>query len=310
MTVAFVSHPDCTLHQTHPHHPEAPERLSAIQDRLISSGLDFVLRHFDAPAITRAGLLRVHDPAYLDSLLDIQIDEGWVWLDADTALGPHTLRAALRAAGAGPFAVDRVLGGDASAAFCAVRPPGHHAESDRPMGTCLFNNVAITAAHALEAHGLERVAVVDFDVHHGNGTEAILGSDPRVLLCSAFQHPFYPHTAFAVDRANIRNVPLPANTDGQAFRAALDNAGWWAALESFAPQIILVSAGFDGHYEDDMAFLKLTEADYRWLTHRIKAVADRVCEGRIVSLLEGGYSLSALGRSVGAHLDVLLGQAS
>jgi len=229
-----------------------------------------------------------------------------VHLDPDTAMSPHSYQAALRAAGAVVLATDLVLGGKAANAFCSVRPPGHHAERQRAMGFCFFNNVAIGVAHALDAHGLERAAVVDFDVHHGNGTEDIFRDDGRVLMVSTFQHPFYPYSGIDGRSERMVNIPLPAFTDGSGFRAAVQSH-WLGALEQFRPQVVFVSAGFDAHREDDMAALGLVEADYAWVTQVIKQVAERHAGGRVISALEGGYDLSALGRSVTAHLKVMAG---
>ncbi|MCX7898189.1 MAG: histone deacetylase family protein [Rhodocyclaceae bacterium] len=304
MTIAFVTHRDCWRHQMGAHHPECPERLSAIQDRLIASGLDAYLQYYEAPLATREQLARVHEPAYLDYLEAQAPTQGLRHLDPDTAMCPATLPAALRAAGAGVLAVDLVMKGEAPAAFCAIRPPGHHAERARAMGFCFFNNVAVAAAHALEVWGLARVAIVDFDVHHGNGTEDIFAHDPRVLMCGTFQHPFYPYSGVDHPAPNMENVPLPAGTRGDGFRAAVE-ARWLPRLYAFAPEMILISAGFDAHYEDDMASLGLTENDYAWVTERLLEVAKRSAEGRIVSLLEGGYALSALGRSVASHIKAL-----
>jgi acetoin utilization deacetylase AcuC-like enzyme len=305
MTISLITHPDCALHEMGAHHPECPARLSAIQNQLVSSGLDFVLEHQDAPQASREQLCRVHDPDYIDSVFRKAPTEGQTWLDPDTSMNPHTLSAALHAAGAVVQGVDLVMSGQSSAAFCNVRPPGHHAERDRAMGFCIFNNVAVAAAHALKVHGLKRVAIVDFDVHHGNGTEDIFRDEPDVLFCSTFQHPFYPHTGVEVDADHIVNVPLPAGAGGQQFRAAVESH-WLPKLEAFQPELILVSAGFDAHVEDDMANLMLVEADYTWITLEIKKIADKYANGRIVSTLEGGYALSALGRSVTAHIKALL----
>ena len=221
-------------------------------------------------------------------------------------MNPYTLEAALHAAGAVVLAVDLVMAGHAKQAFCAVRPPGHHAERARAMGFCFFNNVAVGAAHALAAHGLERVLIADFDVHHGNGTEDIFGGDERVLFCSTFQHPFYPHTGYDTRTPNVVNVPLPSRADGAAFREAVSQC-WLPAIDAFEPQLVMISAGFDAHIEDDMADLKLHELDYAWITSRLCEVAHHHAEGRIVSTLEGGYALSALGRSVAVHIGAFSG---
>jgi acetoin utilization deacetylase AcuC-like enzyme len=306
MTIAFISHPDCALHEMGLAHPESPARLSAIQDQLLSSGLDFVLQHHAAPLATREQLCRVHSPDYVEHIFLTAPKEGYVWLGPDTGMNPHSLSAALRAAGAVVLGVDLAMSGQANAAFCNVRPPGHHAERNKAMGFCIFNNIAVGAAHALQAHQLERVAIVDFDVHHGNGTEDIFRDVPEVLLCSTYQHPFYPHTGHVGNSEHIINVPLPAGADGPVFRAAVESH-WLPRLETFRPELILFSAGFDGHVEDDMADLNLVAQDYAWVTREIKTIADKYAQGRMVSALEGGYALSALGRSVAAHIDALLG---
>ena len=287
-------------------HPECPARLSAIEDQLVASGLSNHLDHVEAPLASRAQLERVHAPDYITALEQAAPEEGLVHLDPDTAMNPHTLRAALRAAGAAVRATDKVLRGESEAAFCGVRPPGHHAERARAMGFCLFNNVAVAAAHALEAHGLKRVAIVDFDVHHGNGTEDIFRDDARVLMVSTFQHPFYPYSGIEGRSERMVNIPLAAYSGGKEFRDAVERH-WLPALDAFRPEMLFVSAGFDAHRDDDMAMLNLVEADYAWVTERIKGVAGRTANGRIVSVLEGGYALHALGRSVATHLKVLGG---
>ncbi len=286
------------------HHPECPERLSAIQDRLIASGVDIYLQHRDAPLASIEQLTRVHAPEHVRNVMQNAPEHGLHHLDPDTAMCPHTLQAALRSAGAGVMAVDLVLGGEAENAFCAVRPPGHHAERARAMGFCFFNNVAVAARHAIDAHGLERVAIVDFDVHHGNGTEDIFAGDERVLMVSWFQHPFYPYSGTDHPAPNMCNVPVPAGTRGDGFRQIVSDI-WMPRLREFRPQLILISAGFDAHYEDDMASLGLVESDYAWATQALRQLAAEVAGGRIVSLLEGGYALSALGRSVVAHVRAL-----
>jgi acetoin utilization deacetylase AcuC-like enzyme len=304
MPTALIRHRDCLLHDMGQHHPECPDRLHAIEDQLIASGLAGYLEEHDAPLVGRDHLMRVHSPEYLDALESVVPERGLVHLDPDTAMNPHTLRAASRAAGAALLATDLVLSGRARNAFCCVRPPGHHAERRRAMGFCFYNNVAVAAAHALEQYRLERVVVVDFDVHHGNGTEDIFRDDPRVLMVSTFQHPFYPYSGIDGRSERMVNIPLAAYSDAAKFRAAVET--WWLpALERFQPEMLFVSAGFDAHREDDMASLLLGEADYAWVTQQIKAIAERHARGRIVSTLEGGYNLSALGRSVVAHLKVL-----
>ena len=306
MATAFISHAQCRKHDMGAYHPECPERLGAIEDQLIASGIGAHLQHHDAPQAKVSSLARVHPMDYISHIRSSVPHSGIVHLDPDTAMNPHTWDAALHAAGAAVLATDLVLKREADNAFCSVRPPGHHATRDRAMGFCLFNNVAIAARHALEEHGLERVAIVDFDVHHGNGTEDIFSDDARVLMVSTFQHPFYPYSGTENQAKNMVNVPLPSGAGSQAFRDAV-TLHWLPALEAFKPQMIFFSAGFDAHIEDDMAMMRLVDADYTWVTQEIKAVADKYAGGRMVSVLEGGYNLSALARSVVAHIKVLGG---
>jgi len=282
-------------------HPDSPQRLTAIEDRLQADGLMDLLNYFEAPLATREQLERVHTAALIDDLAARAPDQGLVRVDPDTEMGPRTLEAAWRAAGAAALAVDLVMARRVSTAFCAVRPAGHHAERDRAMGFCFFCNAAVAAAHALEGHGLERVAVLDFDVHHGNGTEDIFSFDHRVLVCSIYQHPLYPFRGAPTIPGSMVNVPMPAGTDGPAWREAIIRH-WFPAVDRFRPQFVVLSAGFDGHAADPMAELLLTEADYAWVTQEIVAIAQRHAEGRVVSCLEGGYELGALGRSVAAHI--------
>ena len=304
MATAFIHHPDCVLHDMGAHHPESPDRLAAIEDYLLAAGLIQHLVSEAAPKASREQLLRVHDRSFIDSIESASPQRGMVHLDPDTAMNPHTLSAALHAAGAVVRAADMVIRGEAENAFCNVRPPGHHACRGRAMGFCFFNNVAVGAAHALEAHGLQRVAIVDFDVHHGNGTEDIFCDDERVLMVSTFQHPFYPYSGTEGRSEQMVNIPLAAYSGSAAFRQAVENA-WLPALHGFAPQMVFVSAGFDAHRDDDMASLGLVEGDYAWVTRRIVEIAGRYASGRIVSTLEGGYNLPALARSVGAHVREL-----
>lgn len=305
MPVAFITHPDCALHDMGPLHPESPSRLYAISDQLIASGIDTSLRHYEAPLASREQLYRAHAVAYVDKLFAEAPTQGRLFIDLDTSMNPHTLQAALRAAGAGIMAVDLIMAGEIDAAFCSIRPPGHHAKRARAMGACFFNNIAVAARHALEQYGLQRVAILDFDVHHGNGTEDILRNDERVLLCSTFQHPLYPHTGAETKDLRIVNVPLPAGCSGSEFRQAVTD-NWLPALTTQQPQLMFISAGFDAHYEDDMADMRLTEDDYAWVTTELRRVAEQCGRGHIVSMLEGGYTLSALGRSVAAHIKALL----
>jgi acetoin utilization deacetylase AcuC-like enzyme len=306
MATAFIHHPDCFLHDMGSHHPECPDRLTAIEDHLLAIGLLQYLVSETAPAASREQLLRVHDGDYIDSLAEASPHSGIVHLDPDTAMNPHTLSAALHAAGAVVRATDMVIGGEAENAFCNVRPPGHHARRRQAMGFCFFDNVAVGAAHALIAHGLERVAIVDFDVHHGNGTEDIFAGNDRVMMVSTFQHPFYPYSGTEGRSDLMVNIPMAAYSGGAEFRKAVEHS-WLPALNAFAPRMLFISAGFDAHRDDDMASLRLVEEDYAWVTRQIMDVADRHAGGRIVSTLEGGYNLPALARSAAAHVRQLCG---
>lgn len=287
-------------------HPESPARIAAIEDQLLASGVRAHLVDVEAPPVMRDQLLRVHDADYVDAIEASVPERGLIHLDPDTAMNPHSYHAALRAAGAVIKATDMVLGNEVENAFCCVRPPGHHAGRARAMGFCFFNNVAVGAAHALEAHGLDRVAIVDFDVHHGNGTEDIFCDERRVMMVSTFQHPFYPYSGVEGRSERMVNIPLAAYSGGLQFREAV-NEHWLPALQRFRPQMVFVSAGFDAHRDDDMASLSLVESDYSWVTERIREIAEKHAEGRIVSTLEGGYALPALARSVVEHVRVLSG---
>ena len=293
-------------------HPECPERLDAIEDRLLICGLDVALERREASPASLADIELAHNRMYLASLrglsegLKEEIAAGGpshAQVDPDTSINTHSWDAILHAAGAAIDATDAVMAGELANAFCAVRPPGHHATRGQAMGFCFVNNVAVAAKYALERHGLQRVAIIDFDVHHGNGTEDIVAGDERILMCSFYQHPFYPEWAHS-SAANLVNLPVPAYTRGMDIRELVDMM-WMPRLEAHRPQMLFVSAGFDAHREDDMAQMGLVENDYTWLTQRIKEVAHRHAKGRIVSCLEGGYNLSALARSVEAHLRVL-----
>jgi acetoin utilization deacetylase AcuC-like enzyme len=308
MTTAFITHAECLKHDMGAHHPERPARLTAIEDQLIASGVGQYLTRYDAPLATDEQLARVHPPDYVRAIRDAAPSAGTVHLDPDTAMNPWTLQAALRAAGAAVLAVDLVLEKKVTSAFCAVRPPGHHACRARPMGFCIFNNVAVAARHAIHEHGLERVAIIDFDVHHGNGTEDIFEGDDKVLMASTFQHPFYPYSGTDDPARNMVNVPLAAGSGSREFREAVREA-WVPALHDFSPQLVIFSAGFDAHAEDEMAMLRFSDADYAWVTEQLKAVADKHSDGRMVSMLEGGYALSALGRSAVQHIKVMAGLA-
>lgn len=308
MTIAFISHHACEQHDLGAAHPESPQRLRAIHDHLLASGLDMALRHYSAPEATRKQLLRVHTAGYLDTIFERAPRDGQkgvVWLDPDTGMTDKTLDAALHAAGAAVLGVDLVMEGHASQVFCSVRPPGHHAEHNRAMGFCIFNNVAVGVAHALSEYSLERVAIVDFDVHHGNGTEDIFRDDDRVLLCSSFRHPFYPFTGTETTSSHIINTPMAGGSDGMVFRKLVTER-WLPAIDAFRPQLLFISAGFDAHIADEMGGMRLQESDYQWVTAELIKVMQVHGEGRMVSVLEGGYELGALARSVAAHLYGML----
>ncbi|WP_308445377.1 histone deacetylase family protein [uncultured Deefgea sp.] len=302
---AYISHPSCVMHEMGQGHPECPERLAAIQDRLIAAGIWDYLLHVTAQAATREQLLRVHPAAYLDRLAVASPAQGHVHLEPDTVLNPYTLNAAYHGAGAGIQAVDLVMQGKAQNVFCAIRPPGHHAEKEKAFGFCFLSNVAIAAKHAMAVYGLERVAIVDFDVHHGNGTEDCLWDEPRALMVSIFQHPFFPYSGDVPMAENMRNIAMPRATKSAEFREVVSQQ-WLPLLNEFKPQLILISAGFDAHLEDEMGSMGLVEADYAWVTQQLMKVAARYSEQRIVSMLEGGYDLSALARSVTEHVRVLV----
>lgn len=305
MSTALISHRACVLHEISPGHPECPQRIDAITDQLKKQDVYDHLHHEDAIAADRSHLLLGHSEAYIDLIHNKAPSSGWVELDADTAMNPHTLEAGLRAAGAGVQAVDLVMNKTVDTAFCLVRPPGHHAERIQAMGFCFFGNIAIAARHAIKQYGLERVAIVDFDVHHGNGTEDIVDGDEKILFCSSFQHPLYPGGY----RENVKhqrvNVPLAAGTASADFRAAITDQ-WLPALDAFAPDMVFVSAGFDAHLEDPLAGLALQDADYTWVTNKLMDLADKHAGGRLVSMLEGGYALPALARSATAHVRGLM----
>ncbi|MDE2593785.1 MAG: histone deacetylase family protein [Burkholderiales bacterium] len=309
MATGYFSHSDCLSHEMGAGHPECPQRIRAIEDQLRAQGLDALMLPFDAPMVAQSDLALAHDLNYVLSLDDFlqQLEETGDTraLDPDTWACPGTRSAAWRAAGAAVAATDAVIDGRLENAFCAIRPPGHHAPRNHTMGFCFFNNVGVAARHALDVRGLKKVAIVDFDVHHGNGTEDIFAGDERVLMLSFFQHPFYPFSGADCHVGNMVNVPVPARSDGKAIREVIE-AYWWHRLEHFEPEMIFISAGFDGHREDDLGGLGLVEADYAWITAKLMVIANRFAKGRIVSCLEGGYNLSSLARSVAAHVRTLI----
>jgi acetoin utilization deacetylase AcuC-like enzyme len=309
----YFTHPDCRRHDMGRGHPECPERLDAIEDRMLASRLLDVVERREAPLASPDILELAHDRMHVAAVRGLAEEvadeeqaggDGLVFIDPDTAMNRHSWNAVLRAAGAAIAATDAVIAGELENAFCATRPPGHHACRSRAMGFCIINNVAVAARYALERHGLNRVAVVDFDVHHGNGTEDILAGDDRVLMVGLFQHPFYPYSGFGAHADNMVNLPVPAYTKGEVIRDLVAKH-WLPRLEDFRPEMIFISAGFDAHREDDLGQLGMVEADYAWITRQLRDIAGRHAQGRIVSCLEGGYNLDALGRSVEAHVRAL-----
>ncbi len=308
MSTAFFTHTECRGHDMGRGHPESPQRLDAIEDHLIAVGLDVAVTRREAPLVELEHVGFAHTQGYVNELNEILGEVARTGepraLDPDTSASRGTWNAVRRGAGAAVAATQGVLAGEFRNAFCAVRPPGHHATRGQAMGFCFFNNVAIAARYALDVGGLQRVAIIDFDVHHGNGTEDIIAGDERLLMVSYFQHPLYPGSGVPPKGPNMVNLPVPPYTKGPAIRALIETH-WMPRLEAFRPQMIFISAGFDAHREDGLGQLGLVEADYAWMTRRIKDVADAHAQGRIVSCLEGGYNLSALGRSVAAHLRVL-----
>lgn len=307
MSVTVFSHYYCGMHEVHQAHPESPERLDAINDQFIRSGLNFVLQQKDCSPALQEDLYRVHDVAYVNDIFKrAPTEKGQqIWLDPDTIMTQHSLRAALYAAGSGLNAVDEVMMGDNQSAFCAVRPPGHHASHNAAMGFCIFNNIAVAAAYAFAQYNIKRIAIVDFDVHHGNGTEDIFTNDERVLFSSSFQYPLYPNTGTNSISPHIINSPLPPGSSAAQWRNEV-TARWLPAIDHFAPELILISAGFDGHLEDDTSAFQLREDDYHWLGQSLKNLAHIHCQGRIIGMLEGGYDMSSLGRSVVAFVKSLI----
>ena len=306
MKTAYITHPSSQRHEMGAHHPECPDRVAAIADRLLMRGVLDLMDAFEAPRASLEQVGRAHDPRYLLELQALSPAEGYVSVDPDTSMNPHTFEAALHAAGASVLGAELVLRQGYRRVFCNVRPPGHHAGRAGASGFCFFNNAAVGIRHALDFHGLERVALVDIDVHHGNGSEDILASDPRVLMCSTFQRGLYPFQGEEPKGLNMVNVGLPAGATGENLRAAVQEY-WMPALDAFAPQLLFISAGFDAHQADDMAAMRWVESDYAWVTRELVRAAHRHCGGRVVSLLEGGYHLHALSRSVAAHVRELIG---
>ena len=304
-SVAYISHPSCQDHEMGETHPESPARLAAIASYFQQSGLMSELVSQQAMEVKEEQLLLVHPRSHLQKINATSPQQGHAYLDGDTSMNPNSHLAAKLAAGAATLAVDEVVAGNVQRAFCAVRPPGHHAESDNPMGFCIYNNIAVAAAYALDQHQLNRVAILDFDVHHGNGTVEIFKDNPKVMVCSSFQHPFYPHRYHDLVQDNIVNTPLAAGSAELEFRAAIESQ-WLPALEAFKPECIFISAGFDAHRQDPLAQLNLEDEDFYWITSLISDISRRFCGDRIVSILEGGYKLEALATASSAHVRALL----
>ncbi|MEY2717933.1 MAG: hypothetical protein RL539_965 [Pseudomonadota bacterium] len=306
MLAAYISHADCLLHEMGDGHPECPARLAAINDRLIAQGLLDVMEHFDAPLVSMQALARVHSEDYLQRIFSLSPGEGYLRIDPDTLMNPHTLQAARRAAGAAVLATDLVVQGKHRIVFCNVRPPGHHATIDEAMGFCFFNNVAVGIRHALEHHQVQRVALIDFDVHHGNGSESVFYDDERVLMCSTYQIDIFPFHVAGEQSPRRINIGLPARSRGELFQKAVEDH-WLDALDRFRPELIYISAGFDGHVLDDMGGLGLLERDFAWVTRQMVHLAEKHAGGRVISCLEGGYELDVLARSASSHVKALLG---
>lgn len=305
MSTAYITHYYCEKHNMGDEHPESPKRIGAIHDRLIAGQLLDYLRWLEAEPASIEQLIAAHDKAYVESIFAKAPQEGHLELEPETLLMPHSLDAAKYAAGAVIKAVDLVMSGQMQNAFCSVRPPGHHAEVDRAMGFCFFNNIAVGAKHAIKEYNLKRVAIVDFDVHHGNGTEAIFNADPTVLYASSYQHPFFPYADPGKSHDNILHMPLEAGTGSDGFRAVME-AELFPRLADFNPELIMISAGFDAHKSDPMGQLRLEDSDFKWITERLVGLAEEHCQGRIVSVLEGGYHLDALGRAAFNHIRALM----
>ncbi|MEX2518334.1 MAG: histone deacetylase family protein [Paracoccaceae bacterium] len=310
MSFAIISHPDCLAHITPDGHPERAARIEAIAAALAAPAFAGAVR-IEAPLASRAAILRAHPESHLRRIEAASSKPGFASLDPDTHMSPGTFQAARRAAGAGVRAVDMVMADEAKAAFCATRPPGHHAEREQAMGFCFFANAAIAALHALEAHGLSRVAIADFDVHHGNGTQNIFWADPRVTFCSSHQSPLFPGGGreHETGAGNIHNAPLPPGAGGAAFRKVWEER-LLPALDAAEPELVIISAGFDAHRRDPLAEMMLDADDFAWITGRLCDLADRHAGGRVVSTLEGGYDLDGLATSVAAHAKVLMERAT
>ncbi len=304
LKTAFISHPDTLLHVMDGNHAESPARITSVNNAVLASPVKQKLRFYDAPEASQAQLKRVHTDDYVKRIFKIAPSAGLVQLDADTAMGPMSLSAALHASGAVVFATELVLNAKVDNAFCCVRPPGHHAGRSKSAGFCIFNHVAVGVAHAMSYKNIKRVAIFDIDVHHGDGTEDIFKDNPNVMLCSTFQHPFYPHSGANSRSQNMINVPMPAQSNIDDFKKVFNNI-FKPAIDAFKPDIIFISAGFDAHVNDPLADFALTTQDYIWISNFIKNIAKIHCHNRLVSSLEGGYHLPSLSKSALAHIEIL-----
>ena len=303
--IAIISHPVCLKHLNQPSIPEVPNRLIVIEKALFKALKPHEYRTYQPKKASQEILMTVHQSDYIKFLFNLKIKEELICIEPEACLNAYTQDAVLYAAGSSILAVDLVLKGEVNSAFCNVRPPGHHAKPDKAMGFCFVNNLAVGVAYALNQYHLKKIAIVDFDVHHGNGTEAIFNTNPHVLFCSSFQHPFYPASRFSTNNPHILNVPLPAGTDSAQYRQAIQKK-WFKAIEDFKPELIFFSAGFDGHQSDGMSDFMLTNEDYAWLTQQIKKIAQSTCQGRMISILEGGYDLATLGEACASHVKALI----
>ena len=306
MLAAYITHADCLKHEMGDDHPECPARIASINDMLLAQGLLDVMQSFDAPLVSMEALRRVHSEAHLNRMFSLAPSEGYQRIDPDTLMNAHSLQAARRAAGATVLATDLVMQGQHRIVFCNVRPPGHHATIDEAMGFCFFNNIAVGIRHALEHYQIQRVALIDFDVHHGNGSESVFYHDSRVLICSTYQIDLFPFHVETEKSPYRVNIGLPARSRGDVFQEAVQSH-WLEALDRFKPELMYISAGFDGHQWDDMGGLGLLEKDFAWVTKQMMQVADKHAQGRVISCLEGGYELDALARSASSHVKALLG---
>lgn len=305
MVFALISHPDCLLHEISQSHPEQPARIRVIEEAILNSEFKEQIKRYNAPLAEYKHLIRVHNEEYIKQIFELSPIKNTIALDLDTSMNPFTLQAALRAAGAVVNAVDLILSGEVNSAFCNVRPPGHHAMRDKAMGFCIFNNVAVGVAHAFEEYKIKHILIFDFDVHHGNGTEDIFKQNQQVLFCSTFQYPLYPVSGLLDQSAHIIKMPFAAGTGGERYIKTVQER-CFNLIKAFKPEMVFFSAGFDGHYRENIADFNLNENDFALLTAKIRQVVEEDCKGRFVSVLEGGYNLEILGKNVVAHIRELI----